>query len=475
MRRSMELRAQMKPLRDKLQTIDAELLDLANKDELTEGEATHWERLTRQRGKLMPEYEELQETARRVSQEEIRAGLRDGSVKMYDGYHNGPDHRAYAADVTGHGLRALDRLAEETGLSSERYDQLEKELRSSPSFAAEFECHSDPAYASAFWTILREGDYARASVIMSDEERAAMYRSAQITRAMNEGAPGTAGGFGVPTYLDPSVILTAQGSADPVLSNSRVVDVVTNVWKGVSSAGVTWSFDNEATEVSDDSPTLGQPSVTVYTARGFIPYSIEVGEDYPGFQSEMARLLESGYNELVADKLAKGSGSGEPRGIITALDANTNVEVVNTSDGSYVAPDIHKLWKALPERFRANASWVMSVDVWNRSAQFESANGALLFPEIRGANPMLLQRPVYTSSYFPDITGMTTTSNVNIAVVGDFTNYVVARRTGLRVELVPHLLGGAGRPTGQRGLFAYARLGGNSVNDLGFRLLQNVN
>jgi predicted phage gp36 major capsid-like protein len=30
------------------------------------------------------------------------------------------------------------------------------------------------------------------------------------------------------------------------------------------------------------------------------------------------------------------------------------------------------------------------------------------------------------------------------------------------------------RPTGQRGWFAYARIGGNSVNDLGFRLLVNT-
>jgi len=29
------------------------------------------------------------------------------------------------------------------------------------------------------------------------------------------------------------------------------------------------------------------------------------------------------------------------------------------------------------------------------------------------------------------------------------------------------------RPTGSRGWFAYARIGGNSVNDAGFRLLQN--
>jgi hypothetical protein len=68
---------------------------------------------------------------------------------------------------------------------------------------------------------------------------------------MAEGAT-TTGGFGVPVLIDPSIILTAQGSDNPFLRLCRVVDVTSNVWKGVSSAGVSWSFDAEAAEVSDD-------------------------------------------------------------------------------------------------------------------------------------------------------------------------------------------------------------------------------
>ena len=70
---------------------------------------------------------------------------------------------------------------------------------------------------------------------------------------------------------------------------------------------------------------------------------------------------------------------------------------------------------------------------------------------------------------------VTSTSNpIGLAVVGDFSNYVIARRGGMSVELVPTLFDVTNnRPTGQRGWFAYARIGGNSVNDLGFRLLVN--
>jgi predicted phage gp36 major capsid-like protein len=62
----------------------------------------------------------------------------------------------------------------------------------------------------------------------------------------------------------------------------------------------------------------------------------------------------------------------------------------------------------------------------------------------------------------------------NLLVVGDFSNMVIARRTGLSVELVPHLFATANNlPSGQRGLFCYGRIGSNVVNAAGFRLLQN--
>ena len=52
--------------------------------------------------------------------------------------------------------------------------------------------------------------------------------------------------------------------------------------------------------VSDDSLTsLVQPSVTVFTARGFIPYTIEVEEDGPASKLEMSRILSVGYDELL--------------------------------------------------------------------------------------------------------------------------------------------------------------------------------
>jgi HK97 family phage major capsid protein len=251
------------------------------------------------------------------------------------------------------------------------------------------------------------------------------------------------------------------------------VTITTDEWKGVSSTGVSWSIDSEAATVSDDSPTLAQPTVTTGTARGFIPYSLEVGQDYPSFAAEMSTLLAEGYDELQASHFATGSVSATNRGILTALDANTNVEVTPTTDGQFTGADINKVWGALPDRYRSNATWVMNTDVANEVASFASSNNlSFLTVDLTGEVETLRKRPVEISSYFPDFTG--TTGASNIAVVGDFRNFVIADRAGMNVELVPHLFDVTNnRPTGQRGWFAWARFGSNSVNDLGFRLLQN--
>src|SRR5438093_13757392 len=116
-------------------------------------------------------------------------------------------------------------------------------------------------------------------------------------------------------------------------------------------------------------------------ARGFIPYSIEVGMDYANFANEMAALLASGYDELLVDKFTRGSGTLEPMGIITALDADTNSEVRLTTAGAFGETDLYKVWKQLPQRFRRNASFMMSVDVNNAIRRFGTSVGFHAFTD----------------------------------------------------------------------------------------------
>jgi HK97 family phage major capsid protein len=77
-----------------------------------------------------------------------------------------------------------------------------------------------------------------------------------------------------------------------------------------------------------------------------------------------------------------------------------------------------------------------------------------------------------TSDYAPAVP--TSTNAGGYIVVGDFSQFLFVRRVGMNLEYIPHLFStNAGRPTGQRGFFAYARHGCDVSTTNAFRALLN--
>jgi HK97 family phage major capsid protein len=375
--------------------------------------------------------------------------------------------------------RALKVLETEgRNLAPFQQDHLEKLLRSNSSdtdggvIARRLLITENPAYRSGFQKAVTQTVPA-----FSPEEARALdeYNSYHEFRAANEGT-GSAGGYGIPVLIDPSIVLTSGAADAPILAISRMVTITTDAWKGVASSGVSWSYDTESAAVSDDTPTLVQPSIPVYAARGFIPYSIEVGQDYPGFADEMAALLSQGFVDLLAKGTMTGSGNACPTGIFTALANATNnpSHVVVTTAGALGAVDTRAAWSSLPERFRPRATWVMSPTVLSKVSAF--GNGLALSDFtvnlLADGTSVLTGRPVVVSDYAPAF--VSTTGAANVAVIGDFQKFLIVQRAGMTVELVQHLFDtSTGRPTGQRGWFAYARHGHDAIATNAFRLVSN--
>lgn len=315
---------------------------------------------------------------------------------------------------------------------------------------------SSPEYLRA-WSKVAAG---RGHMISPEEQRA-------LERAMS--LTDSAGGYLVPFQLDPTVIITANGSRNQIRQVARQVVATGDVWNGVSSGAVSWSWDAEATEVSDDSTTFAQPTVPIHKAAGFVPISIEALEDEANVTQEVARLLAFGRDTLEAAAFATGTGSGQPTGIVTALTGTSSV-VTSTTTDVFAAADIYKVDNALPARYRGNATWLANRAVYNLVRQFDTQGGAQMWERI-GADvpPQLLGRPALESE---DMDGVVNATQDNyLMVYGDMQSYVIADRVGMTVEFIPHLVGANRRPTGQRGWYAYYRVGADSVNDGAIRLL----
>jgi HK97 family phage major capsid protein len=217
---------------------------------------------------------------------------RDAGLRTIERYRDGGDLRSDAADR----LDELVRRRDPTGIDA-RY----------------LEAVGDPAYNSAFGKLL--ADPAQGHLRFTPEEVTAVQKVSAVEhqRGLVSGV-GAQGGFAIPFSLDPSVLLTSSGALNPIRDVARVIQIATREWKGISSAGVTASYDPEASEVSDDTPVLAQPTITSAMGRAFVPFSIEVGMDWQGIQHELANLISDARDVLDSTMLYSGTGTDQPSG-----------------------------------------------------------------------------------------------------------------------------------------------------------------
>lgn len=463
------LRAHIAEVQGEMRTIHAQ----AGERKLNPAQEARWQ-------ELETELDECLENLKEGEENEARANKVAEFRAKYNTLQVGGNHRQdnilnlNGGQVRSAALRVLDDKRSAGHLKPEQLDHVEKLIRSTDRntdgawIATAIALTETPEYRSGFARLLCENNPVLSAPEAEALRKYQSFRAASLT--------DSAGGYGVPALADPAVILTSQGSLNPVRRVARNITITGEKWYGVSSDGVTWSWDTEAAQVSDDAPTLSQPVITPHKAQGFIPYSIEIAADYgrggADFANEMARMLAEGYDELLADALINGAGDGSntPVGIVTALAANTWCHLEPGTDGAISFPDIHKVWSALPDRARANAYWLMNPQVASYLATYGDTYGSRTV-SMDGTPRELRGRPIIESSKMPTFSG--TTGAANILICGDFQKYVIVNRAGMSVEVVPHLFGNAYRPTGQRGLYAWARVGADSVDDLSFRMLRN--
>lgn len=485
-------------IRTRLSEIATEMEPLATAEELTDEQSTRFAELDTESQALEAEATGIEAREQRLESVRSRvAGLPELTVERTDddlesdpigepgSIASGTDRRGRnpwrepetrnVGELRGRARAAAERMA---GASDsvrqtltrfvDAMDTIAEDDPAAPEVRATLEqivASSDPEYMRAFrkLVVLRQPESA-----LTDSERRAYVRTMPFVRAMS--TTDANGGFLIPQQLDPNLILTANGSVNPIRNLARKVIATGDRWDGVSAGAASWSWDAEGTEVSDDAVTVGNPNVPVYTARGFIPYSHEVGADAANWAANMGLVLSQGKDDLEATAFATGSGTGQPTGIVTALTGTSSVVASTTAD-TYAVGDVYKVFDDLPARYRTRAAWIMAAQIISLTRQFGTADSHALLTRLADGHEglQLLGKSLLEASALDS--SITAAADNYITVVGDWSNYVVADRLGMVVEVIPHLFGANGRPTGQAGLYARYRVGADSVNDGGFRML----
>lgn len=275
---------------------------------------------------------------------------------------------------------------------------------------------------------------------------------------------GSGGGFAVPFALDPTLIHASNFSVNPYRAIARVVTITgANTWEGVTSGAITATYQVEGGTVSDNSPTLLQPTATVQRCSAFVPYSFEIEGDWAALGSEMAQLFADAKDDVEAVKFTTGSGTAEPQGVITGATTANRVQTIGTA--AFAVGDVYAVEAALAPRWRPRATFVGSRFIYQKVRQFDTAGGASLWvdnlrlglqnqvPTPGNLGSTLVGYPAMEASTL----GTALTSATNELVFGDFSRgYVIVDRVGMSIELVPIIMQG-GLPTGQRGLMAWWR------------------
>jgi HK97 family phage major capsid protein len=280
----------------------------------------------------------------------------------------------------------------------------------------------------------------------------------QEQATLSEGGIG-ASTLPVPITIDPTVILTNNGVRNPLRALARNVSITGMTWTGISSDGVTASYDAELAEVSDDSPTFSAPTATVASARAFVPFSIELDQDWGNLRTELTRMFVDSKDTLEATKFLTGTGTAEPLGILTALTTGSGTaSIVSTAGTAAIAlADLNTVSNALPPRFDANAEWLASKAIYaafNTLTSSRTDFWTTIGSEAGSPKQLLLGYPTNQLSTMSSVY----TASSYVAILGDFSQFVIIDRVGMNVELIPHLFHTSNnRPYGARGLWAMWR------------------
>lgn len=296
-------------------------------------------------------------------------------------------------------------------------------------------------------------------------------------------------GFLLPYVLDPTIVLTSNGSTNPYRQLASVKQTTSNAWQGVNSAGVTAALLAEAAAASDASPAIGQIQIFPQKFAAWVFGSFEelgdtnFGEQLPGLLSDAKDIVEE-------TQFAVGTGgtgnSAAPNGVLHALGTAQKVAAAEGTGGVFTgtgvgvaASNVYNLQAALGPRFRKSRSvgWVANITNMNKLRNLDQYGGSAFWANFGDDTPeQLLGKPIHES---PSLTGSTATGTGTgsaVLVYGDWSKFYVVDRVGTSMIYEPMITGtgaNANLPTGQAGWFYYWRAGSDVATANAFRWLAN--
>ena len=279
--------------------------------------------------------------------------------------------------------------------------------------------------------------------------------SYEITNALQVGTDSE-GGYLVPDEFEKTLvqalleenIFRSLAKVITTSSGDRKIPVVAT--KGTAS----WIDEEGAVPESDDAFT--QVSIGAYKLGTMIKVSEELLNDSVfNLESYIATEFARRIGSKEEDAFFNGDGTGKPTGIFHST-GGADIGITVASSTAIAIDELMDLFYALKSPYRKNATFVMNDATVKAIRKLKDGSGNYIWqPSITmGAPDTLLNRPVVTSAYVPNIA-----AGAKTIAFGDFGYYWVADRQGRAFKRLNELFA----TTGQVGFMATQRVDGKLI------------
>jgi HK97 family phage major capsid protein len=358
-----------------------------------------------------------------------------------DGMVSAEDNATYEkmeADVVNLG-KEIERLERQTAIDREMNQPTSKPLTGKPQTEGSAKTgRASDEYKTSFWRLMRSKSVPH-----------------EVYNALQVGTDSE-GGYLVPDEYERTLVQALEeqnifrqlAKVITTSSGDRKIPVV------VSKGSAAWIDEEAAYPESDD--VFGQTSIGAYKLATMIKVSDELLHDSVfDVASYIAKEFARRIGAAEEQAFFTGNGTGKPLGILTnAGGAETGVTAASAS--AITMDEVMDLYHSLRAPYRRSSVFMMNDSTVKALRKLKNGSGDYIWqPSVTAGTPdTLLNRPVYTSSFMPEIAAA-----AKSILFGDLGYYWVADREGRKFQRLNELYA----PTGQVGFLASQRVDGRLI------------
>lgn len=261
---------------------------------------------------------------------------------------------------------------------------------------------------------------------------------------------GTDGGFAVPPDYRTEIIKKVMGedsllsSVDQMVTSSNAITVPfdpTTPWQ--TSGGIQSYWESEGGQKTQSKIQLGELTVKANKLITLVPVTDELLEDAPSMASYVNRKAPDKIYYKLNEAIIKGTGVGQPLGILNSAGTITVDAVSGQAADTVVFQNIMSMYYRMNAASRRKAVWLMNGDAEEQLAYMKfidqgSGNAVPVYlpPGGLASTPYatLLGRPIVISEAMPNL------GDAGDIIFADLSSYMaVVKSGGIRQDVSIHL------------------------------------